>query len=239
MEDLNDILTKEQGRLEESLSITEKLNILYNLIILKNSFGIHNFYKDVKKIIDYYIELIKTSDFGYDSINYKKLDKVLQCLSSEEQISFLKYSISIISRELPEHDIDWFLSKLNKAEINNIIRKRSIIMYPKILFLFAGTEVLNLIIVFIVFILITYIILLPAPYSSWEIFNLHYVNYSSNFFINHLLNILSLFGNIDTDFKIVSRNGLGLVVLIFAKIVFVLLIVNFIYKKLSEKITIK
>lgn len=240
MNNIDEFIANEELKLEQSVSINEKIGILYNLIIFNNSILKNkDNYKNIKKLIGYCIEQIKISDYGYDTINYNKLNTVLIFLGYKEQIAIYKYSLSTLKRELPEHDTEWFLNKLNRAEINDILCNRKFIKYPKAIFLIASTDLKSLLIILLLFIGVVYLVLLPSHYSSLAIFNITYENYSSNFYVNHMLNILSLFSDLDNDFKIVSINGLGLLEIILAKIIFLLLIVNFIYKKVSDKISIK
>ena len=65
MNDIESMIDKEEKRLDNSTSPNDKLNIMYNLIVLKNASGnTKDNYLSIKKLIDYYIELIKISDYG-------------------------------------------------------------------------------------------------------------------------------------------------------------------------------
>jgi hypothetical protein len=240
MSDIYYHIKNEENRIRITNSATEKLHILYNLIALKNSNNyICDNYRDIKKLVEYYIDVIKISDFGYDVINYNKIGSIISFLSFKEQISILKYSISIISRELPEHDMDWFLKSLKRAEISDITNSRKYLEYPKALFLYTSISIEGLLAVLIILYGLSYIVLLPAPIDSMEVFKIYYENYSGNFHLNHFMNILSLFAGINNNLIITSEYWYGALLLIFSKVIYLLIIVNFIYKKISDKILLK
>ncbi len=113
--------------------------MLYNIINMRQSIGDSNHnYRDIKDLINTYINLIQTSDYGYDTFNYDKLEKVISKLTYKEQISILNYSLSILAREYPEYEKDWFLNELNKAKIKKILCEKDFCNYPKAFLLFAG-----------------------------------------------------------------------------------------------------
>lgn len=240
MQTINDIIKADEEKLKECSNPNNGLNILYNLIILKNKGNDkRENYKDFKKFIDYYIEVVKLSDYGYDRLNHNKIEKILSFLNFEEQISALNYAISVSARELPEHDKNWFIDRKNKAEVQNILCKKQFRYYPKALLLVCSYSIFRLFLIVISFLLLVFVLLLPAFDPSCAIFKITYENYSDKFVLNHLLNILSHFSDIDNDFKIVPLNWFGLTLLILGKLLFILIIVNFIYRKITDKINIK
>jgi hypothetical protein len=240
MNSINEIVSIEEEKLKNSSSPGEKINILHNLIVLKNhSNADHDNYQNIKKLIDLYIDNIKVGNYGYDFFNLNKIDEVLKYLKLEEQISALKYALSSIKRELPEYENNKIIESLNKTEIKYILTNRKLIHYPKALLLYSNTSINRLIIVLIAFIILVCIFLLPANQFTFSVFTITYEHYSDNFLLNHFLNILGIFADIDNDLKIQPLNAYGLLLVLFAKIVFVLFIINYIYRKLSDKISLK
>jgi len=240
LQTIDDIIRADEQKLKECSNPNNGLNILYNLIILKNKdSNKKENYKDFKKFIDFYIEVVKLSDYGYDKLNHNKIEKVLNFLNFEEQISALNYAISVSARELPEHDKNWFIERKNKAEVQNILCKKQFRYYPKALLLVCSYSIFRLFLIVLCFLLLVFVLLLPASDPSYSIFKITYENYSSNFLVNHLLNILSHFSDIDNNFKIEPMNWFALILLILGKLLFILIIVNFIYRKITDKINIK
>ena len=237
---IKEILIEEYGKLGSAISESEKSNILFNIVKLKTkSDQVDNLYQDIKKFIDAYIESIKLADYGYDNFNYKKIEQLIECLPFNQQISILQYIISVTSREFPEHDRTWFVTRKHKSEIDQIIENRDYLLYPKTVFLFLGQSITRLIVGLGLLFLLTSVLLLPSPIEGMAIFDVTYENYSQNAFLNHLMNVLTLFADIENNFKIEPINLTGLLLLILGKTVFITFIVNFLYFKISDKISQK
>lgn len=232
------ILEEEYKKLNESTSESEKSNILFNIIKLKTkNCQAENLYKDIKQFIDHYIETIKLADYGYDNYNYLKIEQLLEFLPSNQQISILQYFTSVSARELPEHDRNWFITRKHKAEINQIVENRNYTLYPKIILLYLGQSITRLLFGLALLFILTCIMLLPAPSESMAIFEITYESYSQSSFINHLMNVLTLYADIENNVKVEPLNIFGLLAIILGKLLFVTFIVNFIYFKISDKIS--
>jgi hypothetical protein len=240
MHDIYQIIALEEEKLSKVSNAGEGLNILYNLMILKNKNGDkEGNYKGFKKFIDYYIEVVKLSDYGYDKLNHSKIENLLQLLNYEEQISALNYAISVSARELPEHDKNWFIERKHSAEVNHIFACHHYKLYFKAVMLFCANSLHRLFLVILIFFILVITILLPAFNENLILFNITYDNYSSCFFLNHILNVISHFADLDNDFEINPLNWIGVLLLIVGKLFFILIVVNFVYRKISDKINIK
>lgn len=240
MTTIKELISREEKRLLDTRTPNELANILYNLIHLQNKVNnARENYKNTKLFIDYYLEYIKSADFGYDSFNYVKINNLLKFMKPEEQIAILQYSVSVVCRELPEHDREWFIIRKHKAEIEEIVKKRKFLLFPKAFLLYCGQSTKRLVITLILFIFFVNVLLLPTPYASLALFAIKYESYSTNFIFNHFLNVISLFSDLENNFKISPLNWFSLLLIIAGKIMFVILLVNFIYIKLSDKIITK
>lgn len=237
---IEDIINEEYKKLDASLSELEKSNILYNILKLKiKTSQFDGLYKDIKQFADSYIETIKLADYGYDNYNYSKIEQLIEYLPSNQQISILQYLISVSSRELPEHDRTWFVTRKHKSEIKEILESKNCLLYPKIVFLYLGQSISRLILGLIVLFTITCFILLPAPIDLLSIFQVSYESYSQNSSLNHIMNVLSLFADLENDLKVEPNGLLGFIVIITGKLLFTTFILNFFYFKISDKITQK
>lgn len=230
----------ETQKLEISISANEKASILFNIIKINfDSGNIAENYKNIKEFMNYYVEAIKSLDYGYDNFNYKKIDQLLITLSAEEQISILQYITSISARELPEHDRSWFIEKKHNAEIKHIIKANFYSLYPKAFLLYFGQSVSRLIFILISLLTLTSLILLPSPFKEMEILFVQFEKYSEVKLWNHIFNTFSLFADLDNNLKITPMNWKGLFLIIVGKFFFLTIIINFIYLKLSDKIAQK
>jgi hypothetical protein len=214
------------------------VNILYNLIFLKQKNDLP-FYQEVKKLFDHFVISVKTERFGYDSINYQKLNNAIELLSIYEQISAVNYCLSIVSKELPEHDRSWFLSKKQDLLIKEIFTGNRLTQFPKGVLLICGRSLISVVISLIVVYSLTSILLLPATSTKFALFSVQYQDYSSSFLVNHFLNILSLMCDLDSGMKVTPINAIGLIVIVLGKLSFVLIVLNYLIIKISEQIELK
>ena len=164
---------------------------------------------------------------------------MLEYLNYEEQISALNYAISVTVRELPEYDKDWFIEKKRDAEVNHIFKNRIYNQYFKGIMFYFAHSLKRLMIVILIFFAMVISILLPATEGSFILFRITYDNYSNNFIVNHLLNVITHFAGIDNEFKVEPVNWLGVLLLVSAKLFFVLIVVNFVYRKITDKLNIQ
>lgn len=237
---IRDIIAEEYKKLSASKNESEKSNILYNIIKLKvKSSQSDGLYKDIKQFSDLYIETIKLADYGYDNYNYSKIDQLIEYLPLNEQISILQYIISVSARELPEHERTWFITRKHKSEIKQIIESKNYILFPKTIFLYLGQSIFRLFIGLSVLFIITCLILLPAPVDSLAIFEISYENYSHNSVLNHTMNVLALFADLENNLKVEPIGLFGLMLIIIGKLLFITFIINFFYFKISDKISQK
>jgi|GEM_PF-1823541 len=239
--ELIEIVRKEQERLKMSTNPNEEVNILNNLIVIKHNnpqiILENTIYVCIKMLINKYVELIKINDFGYDLFCYSKLFKVISFLNYSEQLSILNYLFSVLDKEFPQIEKECLIRFIKVVKIDKIFSEKEYKNFPQALLLYSSLDIKTLVISLFLFILLVIIILLPACFESMEIFKIKYESYSDNFVINHVLNVLTLFGDIKNGFVVTSSNIFGVILQLFGKITFILLIVNFIYKKISDKIS--
>lgn len=225
---------------QDSVDSNLAVNILYNIICLNIHAGLTTEnYKLAKLLMHHYVVVIRSEDYGYDRFNYSKLAKVIESLSYDRQIALLDYSLSLVSKELPEFDNDWFVGKRKICEINKIFGERHYSSYPKAILLSLSLDLCRLLLSLFILFFATCFILLPAPFPSWVVFRIDYEPYSVKFALNHFLNTLTIFADIDNDFKIKPIMWYGVLLQVVGKMLYVILIANFAYGKISDKIRLK
>lgn len=235
---IRDLIEKEESNLFNITSPSVAIGVIYNLIYLKLKYeSTPQIYVLYKMLIEQYIQVISTSPYGYDNFNTERLEGILKNFKCEEQHALLQFTISRISHELPELDKSWFLERKNIAEIKAIIKKKELASIFKIVSLFAGLNIKTLLLTISFIFLIVYLFTLPLSEPTNALFILEYELYSDNKYFNHLLNLLTIFVDLDNDFKIKPLNGLGTFLIIFSKAFFVLVIANYLYIKVTDKLT--
>lgn len=219
-------------------SPSEGVSMLYNLILLKGSTQDKNaLYKLSKKFFKFYIEVIKNSNYGYDTFNFTKVKNVLNQMDLKSQASILQFVISNMTKELPEYEKDWFICEKNKIQLKDLICNFQIKNFLKIIALFSGLNFYSLLFTLVFIFIFVSVILLPAKFESCQLFEIKYDNYCTDFYGNHFLNILTLFADFDNDFKIKPLSWFATILMIIAKITFITIIVNFIYVRITDKMT--
>lgn len=215
--------------------------ILYNLIQVKAKMGVPNYkqslYLDVKKFTEAYIKASDKLDYGYDEILISKLLSSVSVLEGSQQISIL-YNVRRMMWARG-YDTDCLLYEIKKIErkiawSGNARQK----IYAVCLWISATWWAL--IVSYFVYIILLGFVLLPAPLDCMQLFTIEFKPLNSNNVINHILNTLGLMtGNENISPKILPIGIMGMGYLIIGKILFYLIIANFIYRKLEEYITLK
>lgn len=212
-------------------------NHLYNLLILKHNNSCEYLtYNQTKLFVDSYIEYLEDANFGYDVFGYNKFIKIIEYLTFEEQISIINYTISKISKEFLEIDKKWFIKLKHKIEIKIILSKRDYKKYFRMLHLFIGQSLTRISIFVLLYYVMTSIILLSVNFNTIILFKVKYDNFSENYIINHLLNVAAFFVGIESNMEIIPINAGGVFVYLIGKLVFILLIINFLNVKITDKL---
>lgn len=219
----------------------ENSQILYNLIQVKAELGCPNYkrslYLDVKKFTEAYIKATDNLDYGYDEILISKLLTSVSVLERSQQISIL-YNVRRMMW-MRGYDTDCLLYEIKKIERQMAWRgnwRQKI--YAVCLWISATWWAL--IASYIVYIILLGLVLLPAPLDCMQLFFIEFESLHSDNVINYILNTLGLIsGNEDISPKILPIGIMGMAYYLIGKILFYLIIANFIYRKLEEYITLK
>ena len=188
----------------------------------------NSLYLDIKYFISVYLRNKRKKNYGYEDYNRDLLlEYVLSPFLSVEQqyrlLVYLKYLLETLSYETA-----WLSNKIFEKKLKIAKKNKSI----KYLLLLSSRNLWTILISILSLYFIECIILLPAPLSCMEWYTFQKVFISSNAFINHLANVITLhFDCIDNSAKI-SFTTLGLVSLVLWNVVYVVVGVNFLFKNL-------
>lgn len=219
-----------------SESNSNKANLIYSLIQLKlnsdRTSTSESVYIDVKNFIKVYIISIENKDYGYDVLDTKKIIKAISFLPNiNNQYKLLQYAYRNLKADEFEEESLIIKNKLNRIK-TSILNSNNKFFYSFIHQCSFSVKTIS-ISMFILF-AITAIIFLPAPHESMELYNIKYENYDSNFYVNHVLNIMSKIAGINNKFTIETSSIVGLISLIFLKFLYVIFIMNFLYEKMKD-----
>lgn len=239
------LIEEEYAKLNNSqLTISGKCNIVNNIIQLKLSEpSLREINRDLSIDIKMYLNsLIEQAEFariGYDSIEVKKVNEILSGLDLKERLIFIDYFIRQLQKCSFETEIVNFQKLKTRTILKQAISKSNFYKPLNIWLVCIYFPLYNIWSLFLTFIIICFllaVVLLPAPYEIMECLNveMNYQIISSNKIFNHFLNVFGLLATLQTDFKIVPKNSLTMILFIATKILAFLYVANFLFNKLGE-----
>lgn len=214
-----------------------KSQILYTIVLIKCEKGIQDYinsaYLDIKKFVYFYLKSKEVRDYGYDEYNPEIIKKVLLYLPLSQRKKMLQYTKRVLKKN--HEDTEWVEDILGAVRMELYKEKHNVIMW----LLYYGTNnSLRMFFSIIIILLFTYVFLLPSFIPFFELFAIEYVDISCNFYANHFFNIFSLFFCLDLGTKITCLNGFAVLLYSLIKLSYIILVTNFLYRKLSSKIFI-
>lgn len=219
---------------------------LNHIIEIKNQLQMlgyfYEIYSDLKKAIKYYFNVIEEKQFGYDVFRFDLILKRIKYTPLSQQIELLSYLKRLLIINEYHEILNACDKEINKAKLSflkesfSIKKTKTYKNIIKIILLWSSLSIYNLLISLFVFFAISYLFFLPAPFGFMEVIKIHYEQYSNIFILNHAMNILSMFFNLDEKMKVIGTNFVGLSVVIFGKICFVVLIINYIVKEILNQL---
>ncbi|MCS4163790.1 hypothetical protein [Sphingobacterium sp. BIGb0116] len=226
--------------LKTKCTYAKKSNLLLNLISLNIDLGRNDrIYKIMKSYFFFHLKAVKHSAHGYDKVNLAKLNDLIDLLPLSQRVSFVDYCITIVKLNHTEETFDWLLNKRHECRIKFLWNEKRVCARMLSILLLASFNIRNLILAIIITFVAISLVLVPTPYEKLAVFEISYHNYTTNQFFNHIANMLTLFLDIDNDLKVDGTGFISVVILVLAKLAYILLIVNFIYLRLIDKLSVK
>jgi hypothetical protein len=214
------------------------LNTIIELKKLINHSGDNSIYLDLKYFFKLYLKAIEEKDNNYDDISINMIERKVSSLSDIEKIKLLK----IFKRELLLNHYVEYIDECNrcilKAELKHYCSKFTFRHLLKIVAIWSSASIRNLFISLIIFFAFSSLFFLPAPCNELTTFNLEYRSFCSGSVFNFILNILSLFFDIESGLKVTPINGIGVLQMILGKVIYLSILINFFIKKLTDLLKI-
>jgi len=242
---IGELIQKDIDNLKTQEFNYQRLGIIFNLIELrhKSAEALHkrDLFLDIKKMIFYYVGAVDESYYGYYELNEENSRYILEkigYLNIEQQINvveLLQRKLKLAGFADEAEDFDKHISSL---KLKALLKKLSFRNLLKCISLFSTKNVFTLIMAIVIVYVFYSIILLPAPFKWMEFFKIDYVSYASNFILNHFLNTIFSFSQIDSDFSLTPKNFAGVILLIFIKVTILILLFNFLITELKRKFKI-
>lgn len=239
------LIEEEYAKLySDSLSSSGRCNIINNIIQIKLSeptlseIG-QDLSIDIKKYLNALIEQAESARIGYDSIEVKKVNEILASLNFRERLIFIDYFIRQLRKCSFENEIVNFqklktITILKQAIAENNFYKPSGIWL--ICIYFPLYNIWSLFFTFIIICFLIAIVLFPAPTElmAWLNIDIKYQQISSNYIVNHFLNVFGSLAGVQIDFKLIPKNSFTMLIFLISKILAFIYVANYLVNKLGE-----
>lgn len=234
---LKENLDKEYQKLDVAKP-REYADICYGIIGIKK--GNHlverykrSLYNDVKYFLMNYLQSFETEDYGYDIPNEDKVKKAIDALPPKERLAMYRYARVLYEER--GYDTAFIERMVNQLKTLIALDEKHYLFFFLQL---SSYNVWTLLLSYMLFVCVVLIILLPAPFECFSILDVNLHEFAQSAPKNYLLNTLAIVSGSDYGQTVVPIGARGMLLLIAGKIIFYLLIANFILKKLEEYFTI-
>lgn len=237
------LIDDQYSKINETENSQNLVDLYYTLIQLKfdnpeyrdRNFSIRN---DLKKFFVSYLKSYEASQFGYDYISTKKILAILSNFDDDD-IKYQFYNFGY--RKFLTSGLD-DESRIFQKEIKKIRIRRNLAWSPdKIIGLFfdlSSYNLYSLVLSLLFFASIYVIILVPTDNHLLHCFEIEYQDFSSNAVTNHILNCLTSLFAIKPAMEVKVLNIFGIGLLILGKVIFYVIVVNFVLRRLIDKLNV-
>lgn len=215
-----------------------KSQAMFNIIEIKIKYNLKDYkyslYTDIKLFIKYYIKCREFKDYGYDSLNHDKILKYIDCLEPQKSLNILLY----LKRSLQKtfNDVDWLDKPISKTKVRIYISKGNIFM--AILYI-STYSLVNMLVFLLGLFFIVCLILYPVSNPIITMFEVEHGMYHSNSIINHIINVCGLILDLDPKCKVTTLSSSGVILYGMGKLMFWIVVSNFILLKIEKKLSIE
>lgn len=213
-----------------------KIQLIYLIIGIKVQYECQDYkcplYIDIKKFIKYYLKSRANKDYGYDEYNSQKIISCIHNVDKYKQLELLVY----VKRHLQSsfEPTDWVDEQISNVKKDLYKQKHNYFLW----ILYCCTDSLLKMCLTIMFVFIlTFLFLLPAFCDCMVLYQIEYAELTSNFYLNHIINVLALFFDLDIGCKLICLNCFSVLVYLIVRFLSFVVVGNFLYQKIMQKLT--
>jgi hypothetical protein len=194
-------------------------------------------YKDIKLFILNYVNSVEKKDFGYDFIDIKKIITSIE-LETSSNAKYELYSFSIRLLKSKNHDnlIDELLKKRVLAKFELTLCEKKWYSWIKAILVISTYNFFSILLSLFFLSLIGMLLMQSCFIDAFGIFNFEFDVFSENQIINEFLNIIAKPLGLAENFKIIPKNAIATLLLIFFKCIYLLIAVNFMFEKIKDNL---
>lgn len=230
-----------------------KKDLINNNILFHNKFadfqankridGYVNYegYSDLKEIYSLYAKVLHLKSKNYNLLSIENINTITEGFSINQKIELNEYLIKCLISEVHLDESKKMSFELKKLKIKRSSEKIKALESPvkeffKLILLCSSYNILSLIISLIIVLLFSTLIYSSAPLDWMALINVEFKEITTIKPINYFLNVLLYI--LDFEYKMVVEpiNILGVLLMIFLKSIFYLVIVNFIIVEIQKKL---
>lgn len=236
-----DNINEKISRIQIKDNTSEKIANLYSTLIqakLEVDKNDKDLYQDIKNFIKAYLQYKEEQRYGYDVVNESKILNLIDLAFENDikkKIALLRYAELQIRRlNMPEND--GITQAIEKAKFQVLKDEKNWKSYLKRFLNFTSSSITRILITSVAIFFLLSILLLPAYSESFIILDFKAGNYTDFFIPNHLISLLAYIVSLDEEIKIVPTNVLGVLLLSFLKILYLLFVINYLFQHLQGRI---
>lgn len=237
-----EIIDEEYKKLKEAETYSAKLNLINTVILLKQNLSNSSncsLYADIRKFLEFNVYAHEESHREYYLIKENRIDEKLALVSDSERDSLLEFFIRELKKSGFEDISQFYYQKFKLARIKARFKKKTLINFLIGTLQLSAFNLLAISLSILVLFIILYIVLLPCPNPDFILFRIDFNDLHNNFFINHLLNILVFIFGLNEDVKVTPISSGGVLLGVIGKIVFYVIVINFLITELLKRIKIE
>ncbi len=223
-------------------------NILFNNKLAefqanKRKDGYINFegYYDLKEIFFLYSKVLHLKSKNYNLLSIQTINTLTEGFTINQQIELYEYLIKCLISEVHIEESKKVSIELKKLKIKKCSKKIKSFKSPikeffRLLLLCSSYNIASLLLSLLIVLLFSTIIYSTAPIDSMAIINVEFKEITSNTFINSFLNVLLYILDFDYKMSVEPINASGVLLMIFLKCIFYLVIINYIVVEIQKKL---
>lgn len=227
----------------------EEKNMLFNRLFTKYQSSLRkdpNYikfeaFKDMKIIFELYAKIYSFRSYSYNEVSIETFSKLTSSFDCHRNKELYEYLAIKLIQEGNDEKIDEIQKHIRGLEISCLcdnIKNRKSITYNllNLLLKLSAYNLWTLLLTCVMYVLLASVIYSPAPYPWMQALELKFTTFNGNNFFNSILNTLAHIFNLDNKMKVTPTNWRGVILLVVGKSFFILVIINYVVKKIMNKI---
>ncbi len=191
-------------------------------------------YVDCKKFISHYVLSLKSKEHDYDEINVEQINKIISIYSPEQKlhlIDLFKRELNINGYSDQADQLSHYYEKTRLDVYKNRKGWKSYLIRLSLRFSYKKRYLLY-------WLLVSFVVLsiLLIPNKTFALITFKKEAIAENSFLNHFSNVVILIFDMDSDVNVKPINFGGVILMVLGKITFLLFIVNFLIRRIFDKI---